>query len=127
MAYTIDISLALGTSKAGLLLAATLVDSDAVDIAGHVDIASGFHEIGNGNYLWHYESFPNGFRGGIKFYEDGVPGTSLAFLSINPEDYEYINKLATGEIRIEVSNERDTVEVDAGVSTDNIVIIPGVD
>ena len=107
MSYTIDISLALGTSKTGLTLNATLIDSNATSIPGQIGINTGFNEIGNGNYLWHYTNFPDGFRGGIKFFSVADTTIILAFLSINPEDY--------------------TVEVDTGVSSDNIQVIPGVE
>jgi hypothetical protein len=131
MSYTIDISLALGTSKTGLTLNATLIDSNATSIPGQIGINTGFNEIGNGNYLWHYTNFPDGFRGGIKFFSVADTTIILAFLSINPEDYEDISKIykAQGNTSIEmiVSNEKDTVEVDTGVSSDNIQVIPGVE
>jgi len=87
MAYTLDFSLALGSGKAGLTLVAQLVDSDGNNVGSA--IMSGFTEIGNGNYLWHCETIPDGHRGGVKFYESGAPGTVLAFAAINPEEGEY--------------------------------------
>lgn len=89
MAYTLDISLALGSSQTGLVLAAQLVDTTGASVGG--EVLTGFTEIGNGNYLWHYIAFPDGHRGGVKFYESGVPGTILAFVAINPEEAENLD------------------------------------
>lgn len=86
MAYTLDISLALGSSKTGLTLNAQLVDSVLANTGSAV--SSGFSEVGNGYYLWHYESFPDNFRGGVKFYEQGSPSSILTFVSINPQETE---------------------------------------
>jgi hypothetical protein len=116
--YTLDYSLALGNGKIGLTLAAQLVDSDGVDVG--TEIIDTFTEIGNGNYLWHYESFPDDFRGGIKFYEDGVLATILSFVSVNPEEAEYV-----GIIKNTILNPEE-VEINVGHSEDRIDIIPGV-
>jgi len=86
MAYTLDISLALGSSKAGITLNAQLVDSSLSVVGGSV--STGFSEVGNGYYLWHYEGFPDNFRGGVKFYEQGSPNSILTFVSINPQETE---------------------------------------
>ena len=93
MAYTLDFSLALGGTKTGLTMAAQLVDTDGNDSGS--EITTGFSERGNGFYLWHYASFPDGFRGGVEFYEDGTPDTILAFASINPEEAEYTDQQLT--------------------------------
>lgn len=87
MAYTLSTSISLGPSKTGLTLRARLIDT-----LGNIDseISTGFIEIGGGNYLWTYD-YPTGFRGGIKIYEDGVPGTILSFFSINPQEAENID------------------------------------
>jgi len=86
MAYTLDFSLALGGSKTSLTLNAQLVDTSGTNSGAA--ISTGFAEIGNGYYLWHYAAFADAFRGGVKFYESGVPGTILAFAAINPEEAE---------------------------------------
>jgi len=89
MSYTLNISLALGSTKTGLSLAAQLVDSAGADSGSEVD--TGFTEIGNGNYLWNYSGFPTDFRGGVKFYVQGFLTPILAFTAINPEEGEYTN------------------------------------
>ena len=109
-----DCSLALGTSKIGLTMAAQLLDSDGVNVG--VPVLTGFFEVGNGSYLWHYIGWPHGFRGGVKFYENGVPGTTLAFVSVNPEDLEYIDLLTAPEdIDIEVSHSMSRIDLEPGV------------
>lgn len=87
MAYTLDYSLGLGVSKAGLTdLRAQLVDTSGADVGSAV--STGFTEIGSGYYLWHYTAFPDGHRGGVKFYSNAASATILAFIAINPEESE---------------------------------------
>ncbi|MDQ6963935.1 MAG: hypothetical protein Q9M13_03335 [Mariprofundales bacterium] len=86
MAYSLCVSLSLGSTKAGLLLAAQLVDTTGAAVG--TEITTGFVEIGDGNYLWYYAGFPDGFRGGVKFYEQGQT-TILAFVAVNPEEAEH--------------------------------------
>jgi hypothetical protein len=85
MSYTLSIGVSLGSSKAGLTLRAKLLDTNGN--AGS-EISSGFVEIGSGNYLWTYDGFPDGFRGGVKFYASGAEGTVLAFCALNPQEVE---------------------------------------
>lgn len=98
MSYTLDYSIALGPGMTGLTLAAQLVNTSGASVGS--EVTTGFTEIGDGNYLWHYTAFPDGHRGGVKFYEDGAPGTILAFAAINPEEAEYtddyISDIAAG-------------------------------
>lgn len=89
MTYTLDISLALGSSKTGLSLIAQLVDSSLSQIGSPV--STGFREVGNGYYLWHYENFPDSFRGGVKFYVSGNDSDILSFVSINPQEAENVD------------------------------------
>ncbi len=79
---TLSFSLALGSAQTGLTLNAQLVDTAGADVGSA--LTSSFVEIGDGFYLWTYDSFPDGHRGGVEFYEQGVPGTILGFISINP-------------------------------------------
>jgi len=115
MAYTLDISLALGSSKTGLTLNAQLVDSILANIGSAV--SSGFSEVGNGYYLWHYESFPDNFRGGVKFYEQGSPSSILTFVSINPQETENTDVKvsevcsgASGDISVNVGHSSVVIE-----------------
>jgi len=85
MSYELVIGLALGSSQTGLTLSAQLVDTDGVNEGAAV--ATGFAEIGAGNYLWHYASFADGFRGGVVFSAGGLV---KAFAAVNPEDAEYV-------------------------------------
>ena len=101
MAYTQNINIALGTSKTGLTLVAQLVTSAGAD-SGSV-ITTGFSEIGAGNYLWTYDSFTDDFRGGVKFYESGVPATILAFTRVNPQESENPD-IKTSEVQSLITN-----------------------
>jgi len=75
-------------------------------------ISDGFKEIGNGNYLWRYDQFPDNFRGGIKFYAN--PSSILAFTSINPEDLN----LAKEELEINVGHSSEKYNVNSVVHQD---------
>lgn len=110
MSYTLNISISLGSSKTGIILNSQLVDSNGDNYGS--PISSGFSEIGNGNYLWHYEYFPNNFRGGIKFYNSSNPSITLAFVAINPEDAETIDKINNPEnIKINVGHSEEKYNV----------------
>jgi hypothetical protein len=85
MSYTLTIGVVLGPSKTGLTLRAKLLDTQGN--AGN-EIATGFVEIGSGNYLWTYDGFSDGFRGGVKFYPSGQEATVLAFCPLNPQEVE---------------------------------------
>lgn len=87
MAYTSVFGIALGPAYTGIAdLRAQLVDSGGSNVGSAV--STGFVEIGNGFYSWVYAAIPDGHRGGVKFYRNSVPGTYLAFGSINPEELE---------------------------------------
>ena len=101
MAYTQNINIALGTSKTGLTLVAQLTTSAGVDTGD--PITTGFSEIGAGNYLWTYALFTDDFRGGVKFYESGVPATTLAFTRLNPQEIENPD-IKTSEVKSLVIN-----------------------
>jgi hypothetical protein len=101
MSYTQNIDIGLGTSKTGLTLVAQLVTSAGADSGSA--ITTGFSEIGAGNYLWTYAAFADDFRGGVKFYESGVPGTVLAFTRINPEESENPD-IKTSEVQTSINN-----------------------
>ena len=111
MAFTLDTTVGLGRSKAGLTLAARLVDSDGADLTAIITV--GFTEIGEGWYIWHYEAYPDSFRGGVKFFESGVPGDILGLTTINPEEIHQGG--ADGEITIDVGHSDATLNVDSVV------------
>jgi hypothetical protein len=90
MSYTLDFGLALGPTQTGLTLRAQIVDTAGVSVGSAV--STGFTEIGNGFYLWHYASIPDAHRGGVKFYDNADPTTILAFAAINPEEGEYTDQ-----------------------------------
>ena len=90
MAYTLNFTIGLGSAQTGLTLRAQLLDNVGADSGA--EITTGFVELGDGYYLWHYEAFTDDFRGGVKFYENGVPGTVLAVSSINPEEAENLDE-----------------------------------
>lgn len=90
MAYTLSTALALGAGQTGLTLSAQLMDTTGANVGGAV--TSGFIEIGGGNYLWTYASFPDAFRGGVKFSAASV---LKAFVGINPEEAERVDAAIT--------------------------------
>lgn len=116
MSYTLDISLALGGSKTGLTLNAQLVDSSLANVGSA--ISSGFYEVGNGYYLWHYSAFPDNFRGGVKFYQQGQSSTILTFVSINPQDAENLDM----KISNVSSGSGSGNEINVNVGHSNIVV-----
>ena len=81
MAYTLDTAIAI--PEAGLTLSAQLVSSTGANVGAAV--ATGFVDLGLGFYLWHYEAFPDGHRGAVKFSAGGV---LKAVVDINPEQAE---------------------------------------
>lgn len=107
MAYTLDFGLALGSSKAGLAdLRAQVVDTAGSDVGAAA--STGFVEIGQGYYLWHYAAFPDGQRGGVKFYSNAAPTVFLAFVALNPEEAENTDakvttRLASGTVAADVT------------------------
>ena len=121
MAYTLDFSLALGSSKTGLTMAAQLVDTTGTNTGS--EITSGFAEIGQGFYQWHYAAFADSFRGGVKFYEDGQTGTILGFAAINPEEAENADAKTSTRSTLAQSDILDDAtpfsgaDIDAAIST----------
>lgn len=95
MAYTLTIKLGLGTGKTGLTdLRAVLYDTVGNVVAG--PISSGYLEIGSGDYIWTYTSFPDGYRGAVKFYSNASPSIVLASTEINPQETENLDvKIST--------------------------------
>lgn len=79
MPYQQTIGLDLGGSQTGLVLSAQLKNTVGVNVGGA--IASGFVELGAGNYAWTYAAFPDAFRGVVVFSAAGVVKT---LTSINP-------------------------------------------
>ena len=114
MAYTICISLSLGSSKTGLTLNAQLLDVD-LNLVGSA-VSSGFSEVGNGNYLWNYSGFPDGFRGGVKFYSQGSANNVLSLVSINPEEVENVDV----KVSSTGSGSSNQIEINVGHSNINV-------
>lgn len=85
MPYELSISVGLGTGMPSATLEAILIDSSGQEI-GH-PVTDGFINLGNGWYIWNYDQFPDGFRGGVKFLESGQSDI-LAVAAINPQEVE---------------------------------------
>jgi hypothetical protein len=94
MAYTKDVSLNLGPSLANLTNLRGQLLTPSGTLYGS-EISSLFTHTGSGTYIFHYESYPDSFRGGIKFYQSGASSGVLAIHSINPEEFEYISLIKT--------------------------------
>ncbi len=98
MAYTLDTAFAI--PEAGLTLSAQLVNSTGANVGSAV--TSGFVDFGSGYYLWHYESFPDGHRGAVKFSAGGV---LKAVEAINPQEAENVDaKTSTRATPADVTN-----------------------
>lgn len=96
MSYELDFSLK-GLST-GLTLNAQLVNTVGTNVGSAV--TTGFTEIGDGFYLWHASAIPDDHRGGVKIYEQGVPGTILFFDDINPEKAERIDAMVSSRVTL---------------------------
>lgn len=92
MAYQLAVNLVLASTDTGLSLEAQLIDTAGASVGSAV--TTGFVEVGLGNYLWNYASFPDGFRGGVKFSISGG-GALKAFVAINPQDGEHLDAKIT--------------------------------
>ena len=90
MAYALDFVITLGSSKTGLSLKATLLDTAGSAVVGQTDLSTGFVELLAGTYQWHYAAFPDGHRGAVVFHTGAFAGTpvKLAASSVNPEEAE---------------------------------------
>lgn len=86
MAYTLSFGIALGASRTGLTLSAQLVSTLGANVGSAV--ASGFVELGRGNYLWTYSGIPDGFRGAVLF---SAGGTLRATAAVNPQEAENLD------------------------------------
>jgi hypothetical protein len=84
MPYSRSISVKLGPGSSGLAatLRARLVASNGVTVPGHADLA-GLVEVvaGEGDYLWTYTAFPDGFLGAVVF---SASGADLVAASVEP-------------------------------------------
>lgn len=120
MSYTQNFSLSLGLGKAGLAdLRAQLVDSSGANSGSA--ITTGFSEIGTGFYLWTYDSFADGFRGGVKFYSNAASSTILAFSAINPEEAENTDVKTSSRLASTDYTAPDNVSITAiKAQTDNL-------
>lgn len=85
MAYTLDFAF-FGRTAGVTDWRAQLIDTAGANVGSA--ISTGFVDVGNGFYQWHYAAIPDAHRGGVKFYRlaDSIV---LAFGSINPEEAEY--------------------------------------
>lgn len=85
MAYTLDFAF-FGRTAGVTDWRAQLIDTTGANVGSAV--STGFVDVGNGFYQWHYAAIPDAHRGGVKFYRlaDSIV---LAVASINPEEAEY--------------------------------------
>src|SRR5690349_10883607 len=80
---TLNIAVILGPAFSGIDLKAQLVDNTGVNVG--VPVTDGFSLIGDGDYLFHYEEYPDNFTGAVKFLKQD--NTYLACAAINPVDF----------------------------------------
>jgi hypothetical protein len=106
MSYELNFTLVLGSTMTGLTLSAQLIDNTGTPVGGAV--TSGFHEIGQGYYLWN-GTIPSGFQGGVVFSNTVGPVVVTA-ADINP----WIDE-----------NSMDLVMVESGVNARQALSIMG--
>ncbi|HEX4124500.1 MAG TPA: hypothetical protein VHY37_07215 [Tepidisphaeraceae bacterium] len=82
MAWTINISLGLGST--GLSLKAAIYTASSGLAFTTKDIATGFTELGDGNYVWYYAAMPDSFVGFVQFYT-GTIGSASNFDGVTLE------------------------------------------
>jgi hypothetical protein len=107
MACSIDITIQLGEQLSGITLIAQLQTANA-DV--YPPISTGFTDLGDGNYLWHYDEFNCDFQGAVCFAETGDPSTVLALTSINPTDLH--SDAANPIVGVTTGHSTQTIQVD---------------
>lgn len=111
VSYTLNIGISLGSNYVDKTLNAQFVDNEGEDTGD--PITTGFNHIANGHYMFHYSSWPDRFRGGLKIFENGETDI-LAFTAINPEEVEYCNadvSLQFSATNILIADAKDKVDV----------------
>jgi len=92
--FALDYALSLGAGRSGLTdLQALIVSSSGTAVSGV--ISGGFTAFGGGFYLWHYDLFPDNFRGAVYFWSAATSGTLLSLNAINPQE---TGNLSSGSI-----------------------------
>jgi hypothetical protein len=104
MAQTLISGLTLGASKTGLAasLKATLLDETGATIAGQVDIATAFIEVGPaGTYSWYYAGFPDSPRCMAVIHTGAWAGTptKLVSFAINGEEVGGLTAATVSQIQ----------------------------
>jgi hypothetical protein len=89
MSYKLTATLAIGSENALDDLRAQLIDEDGVDYGD--EISTGFSSGGGDFFLFTYDQYPDGFRGGVRIYNINDPTETLTVLSINPEEAENLD------------------------------------
>lgn len=86
MTYTLSSVIQLGAKNAGrgAQLRVQLLSTTGANVGA--PIAATFFELGNGDYGWTHDAFPDGFRGFAKVTDD--TGAYLATFAINPQEVE---------------------------------------
>ena len=121
MAYTLNIAVSLGIGKNGDTLRARLLDFDGTPVTSY--ISTGFADVGGGNWIWHYDGFPNDFNGGIAFYEIADLTTPLALTTVDSALFTEVMKVLRANVT-EVINSTITVGVKQRFNT--VIIKTGV-
>lgn len=90
MSYQKGVSFNLGSHLAGLTLVIQL-HTTAGDNYG--SLIEGVLDLGEGTY-YILLTLEDDWRGGAAVHEDGVPGTTLLYFAINPEESQGVNVLS---------------------------------
>lgn len=75
-------TIALGASYAGQTLRRTLLDEDGAMVSTHTDLATGFSEVGGGEYLLNYDDIPDDHVGSLVIHI-GSLGSATTFASVS--------------------------------------------
>lgn len=88
-------SIGLGPAYAGQTLRRTLLDDDGAMVVGHKDLATGFTELGGGEYVLNYSNLPDGHVGSIVIHIGAIGGaasfaaaTVVGTAAVNPNIVE---------------------------------------
>ncbi len=93
MAFSYLLKIGLGVGQTGLSLRARLWDASDPPVALTALIATGFTELGSGEYTWLYALYPDGFVGRVEVTKADT--TYMASAIFNPQDAENLDVKVT--------------------------------
>lgn len=119
MAYRLVTFLQLGITGA-TDLRAQLLNPDGTNSGAA--ISTGFADLGGGQYLWDYSSYPDGFYGAVAFYRASAPGTRWIH-AINPQEGENLDAKITSRMATFAYTAPDNTGIASILSADDQAIV----